>query len=62
MDTAGLNFISYLKCNHNFVDNFKVRQIVSNDMDGLCDSVRLFCIIMVIMLILVELCYKITTF
>ena len=32
--------MSYL-CNHNYVENFKQSQIVPNDLDGLCDSIRL---------------------
>ena len=40
IDTTGLDFISYL-CNNNYAENFKQSQIVHNDLDGLCDSIRL---------------------
>ena len=40
INNTGLDFISYL-CNNNYVENFKQSQIVHNDLDGLCDSIRL---------------------
>ena len=40
IDNTGLDFISYL-CNNKYVENFKQSQIVHNDLDGFCDSIRL---------------------
>ena len=37
---TGLDFISYL-CNYNYSENFKQSQIILNDLDSLCDSIKL---------------------